>query len=759
MPKKILFIPVKYFIPAALAVTAGISVYIYFSAFHVSYSKTHEARVENPVKIKRGTSGIPEISAKTPEDAYLALGYLHAKDRFNLMEYFRAAAGARSEKLVGEESRMIDRLSNAAGFSRKSQELVKLVHEPYLSYLTSYTEGINIYRERSGNWKISPVKWTPADVISVLLMKEWASAFLSNRELLFQIPESDRSRIIAEIIPEELQYHYRTGEEKNIEILRNLAEGVRKKIGRYCSGHAFLVPAEKTENENPFMALSLQDEISLYPAWYPVHIIIDGKKIKAITQAGLPFIYHGSSDVFTYFGFPLNLDTQEFYTLKTKKTGDAVQYQTPAGWKNFEAIRNPVYENDKTKQAIIWSTDYGIVLNDVAEDSDYRKNVVTIKFLLPGEDYISRLFDLPFAESTEAAAAMLKNTGSLPRTYLFFSDRGGYRVFCGRAIKPGKDRNVFKTAEIPPANNTVDLSAYSAAAKWPAIIGSECLDGLPADLAEQSLNPVAFERLKVIMEKDSNIGSDDIKAILGDRYSVWAERFLPLFIGILKNNPITSARLTRIYLQDWDLNMTSGDVSPTIFEMLLHKFMLETIGDNLKENANNAMASYHLLLPRFYELCRANASELFDDITTYNTETRDNVFDRAFLKTIRHYSRTISPVMENWKWGLVHKGNFKIPMIEKSLVASYFRKTEQKPFDGGVSTLYNGSMGQALEPVAETSLCCYFSRDGSSLLMNYSVSTDPGSRLYYGRFVQQDYISFDSIDEAFSTMIFPLKNK
>jgi len=54
----------------------------------------------------------------------------------------------------------------------------------------------------------------------------------------------------------------------------------------------------------------------------------------------------------------------------------------------------------------------------------------------------------------------------------------------------------------------------------------------------------------------------DVEAILYDNKSELAEKFIPAFMGILKDNPLTSSRLARIYFQEWDYSMDSGKVAP-----------------------------------------------------------------------------------------------------------------------------------------------------------------------------------------------------
>ena len=67
------------------------------------------AGIDAPVSIVRDRYGIPRIGAKTERDAYFALGYVHAQDRFFQMEFMRRMGAGRLSEIVGEPTLPLDR--------------------------------------------------------------------------------------------------------------------------------------------------------------------------------------------------------------------------------------------------------------------------------------------------------------------------------------------------------------------------------------------------------------------------------------------------------------------------------------------------------------------------------------------------------------------------------------------------------------------------------------------------------------------------
>ena len=86
-----------------------IGIYIFLQSTKPSYEGELTLRgLKNKVEVKYDTYGIPHIYAQNEEDAYMALGYLHAQERLFQMEMIRrVASGTLSEVLGRSEERLV----------------------------------------------------------------------------------------------------------------------------------------------------------------------------------------------------------------------------------------------------------------------------------------------------------------------------------------------------------------------------------------------------------------------------------------------------------------------------------------------------------------------------------------------------------------------------------------------------------------------------------------------------------------------------
>ncbi len=708
----------------------------------VSYSGSFAAAVSSRVVLERGENGVPLIQAKTIEDAYFGLGYLHCQDRYQVMEYFRAVAAGGAAGVIGKDGAVIDRLARSMEFAGKARDMAGRIAEPYAGWLREYVKGVNEARGRLEMKDIVRRPWRPDDVIAILMLREWANAFLNNKENMFLFSREETSVNLGEIIPEDLVFYYSEHESDCADVVRKLKKIVKRHIGFFDRGYSFYLPAQKTKEKYPVTAFSFDDELSLYPGWYPVHIHTEDRIIKAVTHAGLPFMFAGNNLDISFCGFTAAIDAQDFVAETIIKTGKTYQYLGPAGWHDFKVIRD--------RGAAVNATENGPVLNDVLGGGHYGSTVVTVRSFLFGENYIVSLFDIPFAKSVAEAEARARGVMSLPRVYLFASDDTVVRAWSGMVPARARTDYAFRNGPDAVWTGMTDLSTFRDRSDQQMAAGSAFLGDAPGPARDFSLREEGrYERLQRIINRKKRFTGQDVGSALTDKYSINAGLFLPLFLAILADNPMASARLSRIYFQNWKCRMKTDFVGPTIFHVLLQKFIYETYRDELKDGINDVMENWDLLIPRFHAIAEENRSPLFNDTTTYAVEHRETIFDRSFLGAMRLLNRNVSHDINDWSWGNLHRGHFSIPGSGD--------KFEDVPFSGSSDTLLLGSVGPDLKPVTVTSLSGFFGIEESLLFMNFAYSTDRRSRFYHGTAGPAGTLSFHEVSGTYFITVTPEK--
>ncbi|MBN2079059.1 MAG: penicillin acylase family protein [Spirochaetes bacterium] len=728
---------------AAVAIIAAVFLVRRAAAIH--YSDSLGGPVADKVVLERDISGVPLIRAGSMEDACFGMGYLHAQDRFSLMEYWRALANGRAGEVAGEDGSVIDRLCRALRFRERAGELLPRLRDPHGDYLDAYVRGINTARARLLLEGALERNWDAEDVIAVLLLREWTGAFLNNGELLFSVPRTTTVTGLKEIIPEELLHSFGEKEWDGINAARRIRAVLRKNVGSFNRGYAFFIPPSRVKEGRRITAFSFEDPLSVYPGWYPVHIRVGELLIRGITHTGFPFIFAGDNGSIAFHGFAAALDAQDLVSLSVDPSGDSYQLPGGGGWRRFEMIGEG--------SDAIRLTDYGPVINDIAGAGPRGSVVIAARSPSIDETYIDSLFAIPLASSIEEATERAGRVASLPRVYLFAAEESAVRIWSGMIPLRGVTDAVFRSGPDAVWRGMADLSLYADRFAGVHAAGSAFLSDAPPALRGLGLpEGERHGRLIQMLARRRAFTTSSVESVLTDRYSVLAREFIPLFLSIMDDNPLASVRLTRIYFQNWRWSMGEEFISPSIYHMLLQSFMLETFGDELKRGTPYVMEEYRHIAPRFLELARENTSPLFDDGTTYTPEGRDATFDRAFLKAMRFFNRARGPAMSDWEWGAFHAGHFAVPAPSGEMLRDTL---DDEPFPGSNDTLQLGTAGLDLRPLVVTSLSGFISREESLLQMYFSYSTHHRSKFYYGSEKRPGTTSFHRVFGVYFTEITP----
>ena len=129
----------------------------------------------HPVSVTFTSHGVPSIRAASQDDAFLALGYLHASFRLTEMDLERRLGEGRVAQLAGPSGLASDKFELRLGLLRTAQAewAVMPRSSPAAVALVAYSRGVNDYLAQAradGHWPaifglagVYPRNWTPTD--------------------------------------------------------------------------------------------------------------------------------------------------------------------------------------------------------------------------------------------------------------------------------------------------------------------------------------------------------------------------------------------------------------------------------------------------------------------------------------------------------------------------------------------------------------------------------------------------------------------
>ncbi len=743
---------------ASIIIIIPVTLYIIFNVFKISYNTIEKDNVDSKVIITRNDSGTPTIEAESINDFYFALGYLHAKDRINIIEYQRSIATGDSGRFALNDKVLLNDLCNTAGFTKKAGDIVATLQEADIASLKCYVNGINHVRNKNSVRNFLSREWTIEDVLAVLLMKEWANSFLNNKELIFNL--SDTKISSAKNIFDDTRYvsFYSDDDIRHLYTLRRIKEIIEKYICTFARGNSiYIAPEFSTTGKSPYTTLNFEDSANIYPGWYPVTLVLKGKKICAITYNGLPFILSFKSDSISLTQININADSQNFYLFETNTIENIPKYKSAGVWKEYLSTRIPVFnENEKASQ-IKWITEKGPVFSELISSKKTDTKILVIESAQEETEYVNMMLQIPFENDIEKIKQMLLANDSSLKCFILSDYINAYKVFTGMIIKSDNNNKIFIDGS-NSSNLYFNKSPYTKISISKKITGIDyagsdliTIKDIPDNYNNIITNDFKIERFNSLLVQKKIYDNDLVKNIITDTHSMAAEKFFPLFSSILRNTPLTSSKLSMIYFNDWDFTAKSGLQSPTIFYTILGHYITEAYKDDFGKDSEFNLNSAYLLYSDFFKQSQKNLTTIFDNPDTPNVESREMIFDTAFMDAMRFLNRKDGPYMENWRWGLLTKSKYKIPDEKLNFLSRLF-KIEYCHLSGGPDTIENVIQNSRYSTVSSTSFQSFMVNNSFLFKMNFAYSTLIFSDYYYGNNIIENFEDM-SISSPINTTI------
>ncbi len=173
------------------------------------------------VGVYRDPWGIPHIYAGSSEDAYFALGYLHATDRLFQMELFRRRASGTLAEIYGKAVLEDDIFVRQIGIRRSADAVWK---SPRLCTkikleLSAYCAGVNARISEQNKQKLpepfralgfSPAPWTPVDAMAFPKYMGWDQSGTDTDLWMGMLVEKLGAATVEELFPLDRPYEIST---------------------------------------------------------------------------------------------------------------------------------------------------------------------------------------------------------------------------------------------------------------------------------------------------------------------------------------------------------------------------------------------------------------------------------------------------------------------------------------------------------------------------------------------------------------------
>jgi penicillin amidase len=690
------------------------------------------------VTVKRDGKGIPQIYADTPEDLFLAQGYVHAQDRFYEMDFRRHVTAGRLAELVGDAALETDKFVRTLGWRRVAEKEIGLLDDDTRRLVDAYARGVNRYIENRSAAELSleysvlgltgpsytPEPWTAVDSLAWIKAMAWDLRSNMDDEI-DRVLATEKLSIdqVEELYPDYPKGHATiVGDEAtgaaptqpglartavaSLEAAKDGAAALPTLLGTGdgIGSNSWVVGGERTATDKPILANDPHLAPSMPGIWYQVGLhcrTVDEAcpyDVAGFSFSGMPGVVVGHNAKIAWGVTSMYADVADLYLEKV--TGNTYEH---AGQQLPVETRQETFEvADGDSQTItVRSTRHGPILSDLDDDADAvgaaeQKSVgrgeyeVALRWTaLDPKPTIKAVFALGRAQDWQQfrAAAKLFTVPSQNLVYADVEGNIGYQSpgtipvraqGDGRWPVPGWDGAHEWTGSVPfdelPSVLNPDEGFIVTANN--KVAG----DGYPVVLGADTAPGYRSERIRALIGADDELTVGDMSRIQNDTYSANAARLVPELLTIeLGTSYYRQGQRT---LETWDLRQKADSPGAAYFNAVWRNLLARTFHDELPKGqwpggGERWFAVLDTILDR-------PGNHWWDDVTTPSVrESRDEVLAAAMRDARDELTMIQSRNPRDWRWGAMHTLELVNPTLGDSGVGLVDRLFNRGPYEIG----------------------------------------------------------------------------
>ncbi|MBI2256413.1 MAG: penicillin acylase family protein [Proteobacteria bacterium] len=621
--------------------------------------------VSAAVSITRDERGVPTISAQSSDDAYFALGFVHAQDRLFQMDAMRRLGAGRLSEILGDTALETDRLMRTLGLYASAEDQVNAASPALKAALTAYAAGVNAFiANHSGAWppefyllNYRPEAWQPADslvwgrLMALDLSNNW-QAEASNRSMKRGVPAYLYDLLVTAPSPRAA-----SNDGGNLPLLRQpLSE----------ASNSWVVGPQQSASGKPLIANDPHLGLALPSTWYLARIETPEMTWTGATAPGMPFIIIGTNQLVAWTFTTTHGDTQDLFEEKLV-AGRANQYETPDGPQPFvthqEKIR--VKGADDT-EITIRSTRHGPVVSDLGGDPGTPDTVLALSWtaLLPDDRTPEAILAINKARDAAALEVALIDFHA-PEQNVVYADAEGITGFIAAGRVPQR-RTIFEGSRLP-------APGWSGAYDWIGTLPMSSLPQLRGDsidflvTANNDIRPLGYRpfitadwpddararRIRELLRAGALHTLDRLKSIQLDSHSAPLLAFVRHWQSeAAKADPDLAANLI-----DWDGSMDRNAAAPLIATIWVDRVAKRLLADEMRGHFSDW---WFWQIDRL-ELLLADGRAC-DDVESPAKDSCADILAAAFADTRRDLTAAYGSDPTHWHWGDSHRAPFNHPV-------------------------------------------------------------------------------------------------
>ena len=701
-------------------------------SFPQTAGEIHLAGLDGQVDVYRDEFGIPQVYASSEHDLFFAQGYLHAQDRFWQMDFWRHIGSARLSEMFGKDQVDTDKFLRTLGWARIAQQELDSIDPTSLAILTAYADGVNAYLADHQGSALSleyavlkllspdyrPEPWLPLHTMTWAKVMAWDLGGNMDDEIYQAILSSSLSQQqLAEIMPPYpsdapiivpnpntgLNLPQQTAFERGL--LAEALPALQRLANRSANLAALLGPSgadigsnnwvisgQLTATGMPLLANDPHLSVQMPSIWYEIGLHCANQNdacpynVTGFSFAGAPGVIIGHNDQIAWGFTNVGPDVQDLYIEKINPDNPN-QYEVNGQWVDMTLVDETIQVagGDPVPLQVRYTRDGPLISDSYGPLEDFTSQA---GIQLPENYALSLRWTALEPASTLIAIWQFDRARNWDE---FREAASNFAVPSQNLVYADVDGNIGyqMPGKIPiraHGDGALPVPGWTDDYQWTGYIPFEELPNAynpPQGYIATANNAVVGPdypylittgwdygyRARRIVEMIKNapgpIDSAYIQMMQADNKDLNAETLVPFLLKI----PLEDANLqeARNLFKDWDYQDHMDSAPAALFATFWKHLLTGTFHDELPESDLPSGGSRWFRV--FQTLVDQPDSPWWDDHTTPEVETRDQIFALAFQAAVKELDSSLGKNPLDWAWGNLHQVTFRNATLGESGIA------------------------------------------------------------------------------------------
>ena len=645
--------------------------------------------VDDTVEVYFDDYGVPSVFASNDSDMFKVAGYIGARDRLFQMSFMKYAYKGHLSLVLNDSLIVEDTFLRTLGFEKIAKKTLAKVPPSTLQHLQDTCFGIKAYVQNLSpedyplEFKLIGVEklpiFEPLDIVALSTMMAWELQGGWDSELFFgAINEQLGSEYLNEILPSyNDSFITIASNDVLLKSYKDFASNTKKireilKTDRDGYGsNAWVVSGTKTDTGFPLLANDPHLSYGQPPWWYEIRLKSDNYNFGGYGLYGFPLPVIGHNDHIGLGFTNVMTDDMDFYieTLNEDKT----KYMFDGEWKDLKIEQEVVSLKSGDKRTItIRSTHRGPIVSDIHPDAKGQSKAISFKWTeFDAFDETTALFMLAKATNWDEFSEASKLFGAPGQNWTYADKNGniGWRPNSKIPIRLGAE----KLIPFDGSTSKHDWTGYVPFDEMPYVYNPEkgyisngnnktIDDDYPYYISRYWADPSRGEQIDRRLKVNSKLGVEDMKSILNEITSPFAQEYSTLFNKNYTQGFTDKGDIMYNILNGWDGVESIDSDATVVFHAIYIQLIQNLFQDELQSFGDDSFETFYSLKYirslAIRSIFDGEATLWVDNVLTSKKETLNDIVNQSFDNAHDFLTKNYGNPKE-LTWGDVHQVTYR----------------------------------------------------------------------------------------------------